>query len=67
MAQMERQAKVVAKLYELNRTQKDLAKELGMTPATLNMLLSGRLVALPQEKQRIADALGMEVRHLFDG
>ena len=57
--------KISGLLKEKNLTQKDLAKKIGITPAALSKILSGRNLTKVATVQKIAKALDVSVGYLI--
>lgn len=54
-------AKVRAVMQEQNLSQGQLAKKIGLERPAVTRLLSGRVGRLPDNWQRVLDALGLEL------
>ena len=58
--------KVLGILKEKNLTQKDLAQEIGITPAALSKILSGKFLTKITTAQKISKALDVPLSYLMD-
>ncbi len=63
---MARQIRLKAAIFESEKTQGQLAKEVGMSEPLLSMLIMGRLVPSDSEKIKISNALRKPIGALFD-
>ena len=58
--------KLKVAIVEAGRTQRALARELGMPEDRLSEIVSGAVVPRDDERRRLAQALGKRPRHLFN-
>ena len=58
--------KILEKLKEQNKTQRELAKELNITPVNLNRYINGNRIANPNTLLEISKNLQVSIEYLID-
>ncbi len=67
MGAFERLKALNARLFELEMTQKTLGAKVDIKPHVISMLISGRMIATQDEREKISEAVKMSENELFNG